>query len=194
MNTRIYPVVFGMTLIASMALLVTGCNRQEAETQSAVVPPSTTLGTEIDDTVVTTKVKSALLGDMDVKGLDIKVETHKGVVQLSGFVDSQTQVELAIARVRSVEGVKGVENGMTLKEGKVTVGHAVDDSVVTSRVKSALLSNPGIKSLDIAVVTRNGEVQLSGFVDSQTQIDSAITLTRSVEGVQGVVNEMSIKK
>jgi hyperosmotically inducible protein len=44
------------------------------------------------------------------------------------------------------------------------------------------------------VVTRKGEVQLSGFVDSQTQIDRAIAVTRAVEGVQNVVNQMSIKK
>ena len=46
----------------------------------------------------------------------------------------------------------------------------------------------------IAVVTRKGEVQLSGFVDNQTQIDQALVLARGVEGVQSVANEMSIKK
>ena len=188
MNIRFYPLVLGM------ALLVTGCNRQEAVPPNTSAAQPTTVGMEIDDTVVTTKVKSALLGDQDIKGFDIKVETRKGIVLLSGFVDNQARADRAISVARAVEGVKGVENNMTIKDGKVTVGNKVDDSIVTTRVKSALLSDPGVKSVDIAVVTRKGEVQLSGFVDNQAQIDRAIDVTRAVEGVQGVVNEMSIKK
>ena len=75
-----------------------------------------------------------------------------------------------------------------------TVGTKIDDSVVTTRVKSALLSDSSIKSFDIAVVTRKNEVQLSGFVDNQTQIDRAIEITRGVEGVESVINKMSIKQ
>ena len=194
MNIRFYPLVLGMALSAGMAILVTGCNRQEAVPPNASAPPPTTVGTEIDDTVVTTKVKAALLGDQDVKGFEFKVETRKGKVLLSGFVDNQALADRAISVARAVEGVKDVENGMTLKDGKQTVGNKVDDGVVTAKVKSALLSDPSVKSFDIAVVTRKGEVQLSGFVDNQAQIDRAIDVTRAVEGVQGVANEMSIKK
>ncbi len=194
MNIRLYPLVFGMVLTTGMAILITGCNRQEAVPPNASVPPSTTVGTEIDDTVVTTKVKSALLGDQDIKHFDIKVETRKGMVLLSGFVDNQAQAALAVSVARGVEGVKGVENGMTIKDANVTVGNKVDDSIVTTKVKSALLSDASVKSLDIAVVTSKTVVQLSGFVDNQAQIDRAIEVTRAVEGVQDVINEMSIKK
>ena len=74
------------------------------------------------------------------------------------------------------------------------MGNTVDDGIITAKVKSALLADPNVKSFDIAVVTRKGEVQLSGFVDSQAQIDQAIDLARKVEGVASVGNEMSIKK
>jgi hyperosmotically inducible protein len=93
-----------------------------------------------------------------------------------------------------VEGVKAVSNKMSLKEGAMTVGNKVDDGIITAKVKSALLSDPDIKSLDIAVVTRNGEVQLSGFVDNQTRINHAIEIARAVDGVKSVTNEMSVKK
>jgi hyperosmotically inducible protein len=83
---------------------------------------------------------------------------------------------------------------MSLKDGKVTVGNAVDDGIVTAKVKSALLGDASVKSFDIAIVTRKGEVQLSGFVDSQAQIDRAIDIARGVEGVQGINNEMRVKK
>jgi hyperosmotically inducible protein len=75
-----------------------------------------------------------------------------------------------------------------------TVGNKIDDGVVTTKVKSALLAEASIKSTDIMVVTRMGEVQLSGFVNNQSQIDRAIQVAQGVEGVTKVGNEMSIKK
>jgi len=176
---------------AALSLLAAGCNRQD-ETPAASA--KTTVGTEIDDTVVTTKVKSALLADADIKSFDLKVETRKGAVQLSGFVDNQAQVERAIAATQAVAGVLSVENAITLKSGNQTVGNAVDDGIITAKVKSALLSDPSVKSADIAVVTRKNSVQLSGFVDNQAQIDLAVALAGKVEGVATVDNEMSIKK
>ncbi len=184
--------LLGVSLAAATSVLLTGCGRPEQAPPASIA--KTTVGTEIDDTVVTTKVKSALLADADIKSFDLKVETRKGAVQLSGFVDNQAQIERAIATTRAVAGVTGVENGISLKTGNATVGNAVDDGIITTKVKSALLADPSIKSSDIAVVTRKGEVQLSGFVNNQTQIDLAIALTRKVEGVTRVDNEMSIKK
>lgn len=174
------------------SILASGCDKLQGATSTPV--SGTTVGTEIDDSVVTTRVRSALLGDPDVKSFDIKVETRKGVVQLSGFVGSQDRIDQAIALVRTVEGVKGVENGMSLRNDKATVGNAVDDSVITTRVKSALFSDPGVKSFDIAVVTRKGEVQLSGYVDNAEQVKRVVAVVRGVEGVQSVNNEMSVKR
>ena len=176
---------------ALAAALAAGCGNRTDEPKTSA---STTVGTEIDDTVVTTKVKSTLLGDAEIKSFDLKVETRKGVVQLSGFVDNQMQMDRAIAATTLVDGVRSVENGMSLKAGSRTVGNAVDDGIITGKVKSALLADANVKSFDIAVVTRKGEVQLSGFVDSQVQIDAAIALARTVEGVTSVGNEMSLKK
>ena len=181
----------GVTLAAATSFLSAGCSRQE-EPAAPVV--KTSVGTELDDTVVTTKVKAALLADADIKSFDLKVETRKGAVQLSGFVDSQAQVERAIAATRAVAGVVNVENGITLKTGNATVGNSVDDGIITAKVKSALLADPAVKSFDIAVVTRKGEVQLSGFVDNQAQIDMAIALANKVEGVARIDSELSIKK
>ena len=83
---------------------------------------------------------------------------------------------------------------MDLKQGAATVGNTVDDGIITAKVKSALLADPNIKSFDIAVVTRKGEAQLSGFVDNQTQIVHATELARAVDGVKSVASEMSVKK
>jgi hyperosmotically inducible periplasmic protein len=190
MNMNRKFLALGVTLAAATAFLASGCNREQPAPPAA----KTTVGTEIDDTVVTTKVKSALLADAEVKSFDLKVETRKGAVQLSGFVDNQAQIDRAIATTRAVEGVTGVENAITLKTGTATVGNKVDDGITTAKVKSALLGDPAVKSFDIAVVTRKGEVQLSGFVDNQTQIDQAMSVAVKVEGVTRVDNQMSIKK
>ena len=82
---------------------------------------------------------------------------------------------------------------MTLKDGKVTVGNKVDDSIVTTRVKTVLLADPDVKSFDVAVVTSKGEVLLSGFINNRAQMDRAVEIASAVEGVQRVTNEMSIK-
>jgi hyperosmotically inducible protein len=203
MESRYTSLLVGAMLAGAVSALVVGCKGRDAppptsanppNTAPTAAPPPTTLGTQIDDSVVTTKVKSALLADPDVKGFEIKVETRKGEVQLSGFVDSQTQIDRAVDLARRVDGVTRVENNMTLKGGGATVGSTVDDGIVTTKVKTALLSDKSIKGSDVAVVTSQGQVQLSGYVDNQSQIDRAVEVTRAVEGVKSVDNKMSVKK
>ena len=63
----------------------------------------------VDDTWITTKVKSSLLADSDVAGLDIEVETLNGVVTLSGQVDEQAQIDHATRIARDIEGVTSVQ-------------------------------------------------------------------------------------
>lgn len=162
--------------------------------QDTSPPPSTTIGTEVDDSVITTKVKAALMSDEDIKSLDIKVKTRKGEVMLSGFADNQAQIDRSVAVAAGVEGVTNVDNQLSLKEGKQTIGNKIDDSVITTRVKAALLADPVMKSLDVSVTTRKGEVQLSGFVDNEVQLTHAVDVAKSVEGVSSVANHMSIKK
>jgi hypothetical protein len=72
-------------------------------------------GEYIDDTVITTKVKAAILDDPSLKVLQISVETIKGVVQLSGFVDSRQNISKAGEVARSVPGVKSVKNDLIVK-------------------------------------------------------------------------------
>lgn len=72
-------------------------------------------GEYIDDTVITTKVKTAILEDPMTKVLEIKVKTFKGEVQLSGFVSSQAEADRAVELARRVDGVKSVKNDMVVK-------------------------------------------------------------------------------
>jgi hyperosmotically inducible protein len=192
MNNPLGLRILTTTIAGVMTISIAACSKPVDATGAPA--PSITVGTEIDDSVVTTRVKSALIGDADIKSFDIKVETRKGEVMLSGFVDNQTQSDRAMTLTRSVEGVKTIDNKVILKAGTTTVGNKLDDSVVTTKVKTALIADTSIKSLDIMVVTRKGEVQLSGFVNNQGQIDRAVEVAKGVEGVTKVGNDMSIKK
>lgn len=76
------------------------------------------------------------------------------------------------------------------KEG---TGEYLDSSVITTKVKAAILNEPTLKSAEISVETFKGVVQLSGFVSSQANIDKAVEVTRQVKGVKSVKNDMQLK-
>lgn len=78
-------------------------------------PSKESTGETIDDSVITTKVKSALLAEKSVNSLDVSVETFKGRVLLAGFVKSDEQRQRAGEVARSVTGVKQVDNKLEVK-------------------------------------------------------------------------------
>jgi c(7)-type cytochrome triheme protein len=72
-------------------------------------------GEYVDDAVITTKVKAAVLEEPTLKSAEINVETSKGIVQLSGFVRSRADINKAVAVAKAVKGVKSVKNDMIVK-------------------------------------------------------------------------------
>jgi osmotically-inducible protein OsmY len=72
-------------------------------------------GEYVDDSVITTKVKAAIFNEPTLKSAEINVETFKGVVQLSGFVNSRADINRAVEIARGVKGVESVKNDMRLK-------------------------------------------------------------------------------
>ncbi len=72
-------------------------------------------GEYVDDVVITSKVKAAILGEPTLKSAEINVETFKGIVQLSGFVSSQAAASKAVELARTVKGVSSVKNDMRIK-------------------------------------------------------------------------------
>lgn len=81
----------------------------------AAEPGRETTGQYMDDATITTKVKSAFVKDPVVNALDVKVETYKGTVQLSGYASSQAEIQRAESMARSVPGVSDVKNDIQLK-------------------------------------------------------------------------------
>jgi osmotically-inducible protein OsmY len=81
----------------------------------ASTPKQEGMGEYVDDSVITTKVKSLLAADDFLKSFQISVETFKGTVQLSGFVNSQAAVDKAVKITKSVQGIKSVKNDLLVK-------------------------------------------------------------------------------
>jgi osmotically-inducible protein OsmY len=97
---------FGILVLTIVLAAVWGCG-STAKTEGT--------GEYVDDSVITTKVKAAIFNDPALKVNEINVETFKGVVQLSGFVRSQADIDKAVQVARGVAGVKSVKNDMRLK-------------------------------------------------------------------------------
>ena len=97
---------FSAVLIAALMLSALGCASQ-SEPQSP--------GAYMDDSWITTKVKTAILNEPSLKVMQINVETYKGVVQLSGFVDNAASQAKAVEIARSVQGVTSVKNDLRLR-------------------------------------------------------------------------------
>lgn len=74
-----------------------------------------------------------------------------------------------------------------------TTGQYIDDAVITTNVKAAILNEPSLKVAEINVETFKGAVQLSGFVTSKENIVTAVNVTRAVKGVTSVKNDMRLK-
>jgi hyperosmotically inducible protein len=97
-----------LATLAGVVLMATTLGCASTRTQEGA-------GEYVDDTVITAKVKAAILNEPTLKSAEVNVETFKGEVQLSGFVSSQAAESKAVEVARGVSGVKSVKNDMRLK-------------------------------------------------------------------------------
>lgn len=150
-------------------------------------------GEVVDDAVVTTRVKTALIADPITKARDIDVITFKGRVQLNGFVDSTQERNEAKVVASKVSGVEAVDNNLKLKGSDRSAGVAIDDAGITMKVKAALIGDKRTEAHQIEVQTRDGVVLLAGFVDSGVARSAAAELASAVSGVSKVDNQITVK-
>jgi hyperosmotically inducible protein len=150
-------------------------------------------GEQIDDAALLTSVKSALVSNPVTEAGEINVDVNRGTVKLSGFVGSQKEKSAAADIARKVDGVQSVQNDIAINSQESTAGEYIDDSILTAKVKTALIGSSETKAHQINVETKDGIVQLSGFVDNAAAKTAATSVAKSVTGVKGVKNELSVK-
>ena len=173
-------------VVAVMTLAMVAC--ASTRTQKSA-------GEQVDDSVTTGRVKAALIADPTTKAHQIDVETFKGTVQLNGFVDTSASKERASQVAKNTKGVTAVRNNLTVRNDAGPSGsERAEDAAITAKVKTALAGDPRVKAHQVNVETREGVVQLSGFVDSSEAKSTAEDLARNVDNVKSVDNEIDVKK
>lgn len=147
------------------------------------------------DTEITAQVKGALVRNDATEARQIDVETKNGIVQLSGFVESERMKAAAASTAQTVPGVQEVRNELIVREGgDRTVGRAADDTVIAAKVKTQLAADSGLgTAADVNVEVRNRVVQLSGFVPTAAQKEQAEHIARRVAGVTDVRNSIQVE-
>ena len=142
------------------------------------------------------KVRAILVLHKSVNSGATNIYVKDGIVNLSGEAISEAQKELTTEYAKDVEGVKGVNNDMTVtKTAKKTrtAGEKIDDASITAQVRMTLLYHRSTSALNTKVETKRGVVTLSGKARSATEWNMATKLAEDVNGVKSVKNRMTIE-
>lgn len=174
------------TLVLTLAVLCIATACSSTRTQKSA-------GEQIDDTVIATKIKTALIADPLTEAHDIDVAMFKGRVQLNGFVESDAQRQKAGQIARGVNGVMAVDNNLKLKGAERTTGEVIDDAAIKVKVKAALAKDERAEAHQIEVISHDGVVLLGGFVNTAAAKAAAGAITKTVEGVLRVDNQIAVR-
>jgi hyperosmotically inducible periplasmic protein len=150
---------------------------------------------EKSDAWISIKVKNTLLFHRSVSAMT-EVNTKDGIVTLKGDADNQAQKDLTTEYAKDVEGVKDVNNDMTVtKTSKKTptAGEKIDDASITAQVKMTLLFHRSTSAVNTKVETNDSVVTLSGKAKNAAEKDLVSKLVNDVKGVKSVNNQMTIK-
>ena len=142
------------------------------------------------------KVKFALLVHRNVNAGATTVEVKDGIVTLKGEAANAAQKELTGEYAQDIDGVKEVKNEMSVAAAPVaverTAGEKVDDASITAQVKTALWNHHSTSSLKTTVITRKGEVSLTGIAKNEAEKALVSKLVSDIHGVTSVKNEMTV--
>ena len=150
---------------------------------------------KMSDAWITAQVKTIFLFHKNVSAMT-EVSTKAGIVTLQGKAANEAQKDLTTEYAKDVEGVKGVNNEMTvgkIAKKKQTVGQKIDDASITAQVKMTLLYHRSTSALNTSVKTKRGVVTLSGTAKSGAEMDLATKFANDVNGVKSVNNRMTIE-
>jgi hyperosmotically inducible protein len=182
-------------LIILVSLMTTGCTAAVVAGVAgggyAMVTDERNSGRMMDDSTITTRINSEMIKDHVVKARQIDVDTIDGHVTLTGVVKTRQETTRAVKIARSVAGVKSVKNN--LQVGEKSWNEALNDKWLGSKIKSKLIAEPEIRSLNIDVDVEKGIVTLTGVVGARYQKKRAIEIAKTTEGTIRVVNNLKVK-
>jgi hyperosmotically inducible periplasmic protein len=174
--------------------------------------------TAIADSWITTQVYAKFFVDRDIKARNLTVHTDRGIVTLSGGVESGTEHDRAISAAKSVDGVRQVVDKLSLaphgkapgragsgtaaretdsiREHAKTVANRVEnelsDTLLTTKVQAMFYLDREVKAANIDVTTRGGVVTLTGTVANEVVRKKAVADAKSTDGVRQVVDKLTV--
>ena len=185
---------FGLLMVFVM-FLATGCTAAliggAAGGGYAVATDERQTGRMMDDSTITIRINSAMIKDDLVKAHQIDVDTVGGHVTLTGVVKTRKESQRAVQIATREAGVKSVRNNLQI--GEKTWGGTFNDSWLGSKIKSKLIAEPEIRSLNIDVDVHKGIVTLTGVVGDTYQKKRAIEIARATDGTRKVVDNLKVK-
>lgn len=143
---------------------------------------------EMTDQTISDKIDNELLFDRGVTSSKIDVDTTNGIVTLSGEVNNILARERSARIAETVKGVRAVVNRIAVKPSKYR-----SDANIEKDIEAALLDDPATESFEVVVNAQDGEVTLTGTVDSYRERDLAKTVAKGVRGVTAVDDRIDVE-
>jgi osmotically-inducible protein OsmY len=160
----------------------------------------------LKDAWIDGRLEATFLFNEHLNSFDIATEVNNGVVRLDGAVESEVERDLAGQIARSIDGVRGVENELTVNASGVRQARnsdagreaqgfrqAVLDATLTARIKSKLLANGNVSGLAVDVDSHGGGVTLSGVVASEEEKELIASIAINTEGATSVNNRLTVE-
>lgn len=178
-----------LCMIFLSVLLLQGCVGAVVVGTAAVATKTTadprTTGTQVDDTTLEMRVSNAISKDLQLKqDARVIIVAYQGQILLIGQAPDSQLAQKAQQIVEKVDGVQDIYNEIRLGQ-PVGIGQVSQDSWITTKIRSKLLTSNQVKSSNVKVITENGEVFLLGLVTDK-QAQSAAEVASQTDGVQKV--------
>ncbi len=183
MNTAKTLVAFIFSLLVSLTI-------------PSMATASENLSRAVSDTAITTQVKASLAADSTTHATTISVKTNNGVVYLSGTTRSSAEASKAVEIAQANNSVRKVDASQLRVQGS---NQPLTDAYITAKVKGTFVKNnimndqgTNVPASAINVETNNGVVTLSGQVNDKAQAKKAVSLAKSVDGVNKVKSNLTV--
>lgn len=134
------------------------------------------------------KVQEVLDSNIETRAYGLKADVIDGEVKLTGVVDTLSEKESLKRIISGIDGVRGIENGVT-----ISTDGAIDDEDVTFEVMEEFNADPNVNLKHVGARTVKGTVFLKGRVDSEAEIEAAINAAAKARGVRNVVSQLDME-
>ncbi|MCL6634414.1 MAG: BON domain-containing protein [Peptococcaceae bacterium] len=140
------------------------------------------------DELLRKKVQEALDSNIETRAYGLKADVVKGEVRISGIVDTLAEKESLNKIISGIDGVRGIENNVA-----ISTDGAIDDEDVAFEVMEELNATPNVDLRHVGARSVKGTVFLKGRVNSQDEIEAAVSAAAKARGVRGVVSQLEME-